>query len=256
MLLEPSEADFCDLMNFWLVFIRWFWLVFSPLITSHSVLASATGDCDVALIPEVPFSMTKLAEVLREKIYKRGASIPYGLVVMAETAIPTDANNYVAEEGKTPRFDIGLSRDEQDEIIKFHKLRNNDKRIEGQTNDNLRTAGIKIVSRGLPKLLSQQNNQKFEPRWDKLQIITNEPRHIIRSISPSCSDIIFGQRLGMLAVDNAMAGYTDFMISQWLTEYVVVPLKLVTLGRKRIPSSGIFWKSVRAKTGQPENMVD
>jgi hypothetical protein len=56
----------------------------------------------------------------------------------------------------------------------------------------------------------------------------------------------------MLAVDCAMAGYTDFMISQWLTEYVAVPLSLAVLGRKRIPSSGIFWKSVRAKTRQPE----
>jgi hypothetical protein len=59
----------------------------------------------------------------------------------------------------------------------------------------------------------------------------------------------------MLAVDNAVAGYTDFMISQWLTEYVVVPLSLVVLGRKRIPSSGIFWQSVLAKTHQPEDLV-
>ena len=52
-----------------------------------------------------------------------------------------------------------------------------------------------------------------------------------------------------------MAGYTDFMISQWLTEYVLVPLKLVVLGRKRIPEDGIFWKSVLAKTGQPADLV-
>ena len=52
-----------------------------------------------------------------------------------------------------------------------------------------------------------------------------------------------------------MAGYTDFMISQWLTEYVLVPLKLVVLGRKRIPKDGIFWKSVLAKTGQPADLV-
>jgi hypothetical protein len=58
------------------------------------------------------------------------------------------------------------------------------------------------------------------------------------------------QRLGILAVDNALAGYTDFMISQWLTEFVLVPLKLVVLGRKRIPQGGMFWKSVLAKTGQ------
>jgi len=56
-------------------------------------------------------------------------------------------------------------------------------------------------------------------------------------------------------VHNALAGFTDFMISQWLTEYVLVPLKLVVLGRKRIPSSGIFWKSVLAKTRQPTDMT-
>ena len=31
--------------------------------------------------------------------------------------------------------------------------------------------------------------------------------------------MIFGERLGALAVDNAMAGYTEFMVSQWLTEF-------------------------------------
>jgi 6-phosphofructokinase len=72
---------------------------------------------------------------------------------------------------------------------------------------------------------------------------------------PSCLDIIIGNRLGTLAVDNALAGYTDFMISQWLTEYVLVPLELVVLGRKRIPESGIFWKTVLAKTGQPAKLA-
>jgi len=61
--------------------------------------------------------------------------------------------------------------------------------------------------------------------------------------------------LGILAVDNAMSGYTDFMISQWMTEFVLVPLKLVVLGRKRVPKNGIFWKSVLANTGQPAKMV-
>jgi len=63
-----------------------------------------------------------------------------------------------------------------------------------------------------------------------------------------------GQRLGTLAAENAMAGYTDFMISQWLTEFVLVPLPLVVLGRKRIPMQGMFWKSVLAKTGQPADL--
>ena len=86
--------------------------------------------------------------------------------------------------------------------------------------------------------------------WNRLRLVANEPRHLLRSAAPSTSDITMAQRLGILAVDNALAGYTDFMISQWLTEYVLVPLELVVLGRKRIPQSGIFWKSVLAKTGQ------
>ena len=44
--------------------------------------------------------------------------------------------------------------------------------------------------------------------------------------------------------DVLMAGYTDVMVSQWLTEYVLVPLDLVVLGRKRVPQEGIFWNSV------------
>jgi 6-phosphofructokinase 1 len=235
----------------------------SGFVVSHSVLASPTGHCDVALIPEVPFSMQKLAMVVKRNICERalhdpGHRIPYGLIVLAETAIPVDAMLYAAPPGKSPHIDIGLSREEQDAIVDFHKLRRAKRRIQGQTNDFLRSAGLKIVSRGLPKLLPRVNVgvcQGVDIRWRSMRILTNEPRHLLRSISPSCSDIIFGQRLGMLAVDNAMAGYTDFMISQWLTEYVLVPLKLVALGRKRIPPKGIFWRSVLDKTGQPEDMV-
>ena len=127
--------------------------------------------------------------------------------------------------------------------------------VEGQTNDRLRSAGLKIVSQGLKNLLTDTTEEKIgrgpQPRWKDLRVFTNEPRHLLRAIRPSCTDIIMGNRLGTLAVDNAIAGYTDFMISQWLTEYVLVPLELVMLGRKRIPKSGIFWKSTIAKTGQP-----
>jgi len=83
----------------------------------------------------------------------------------------------------------------------------------------------------------------------------NEPRHLIRAIAPTSSDILLSQRLGTLAVDGAMAGYTDFMISQWLTEYVMVPLRLAILGRKRIPPQGIFYRSAIASTRQPADLI-
>ncbi len=124
-----------------------------------------------------------------------------------------------------------------------------DRRVHGQTPDELRRGGVKII---VDVLQSDIRDAQLmpEPYWRDYRVFTSEPRHLIRAIPPSVSDVVFGHRLGTLAVDNAMAGYTDFMVSQWLTEYVLVPLALVVLGRKRVPQDGIFWKSVLGNTGQ------
>jgi 6-phosphofructokinase 1 len=84
-----------------------------------------------------------------------------------------------------------------------------------------------------------------------VDVFVNQPRHNIRAIPANAYDRTYCQRLGALAVDNALAGYTDFMISQWLTEYVLVPLELVTKEQKSIPPCGMFWKQVISSTGQP-----
>ncbi len=227
----------------------------SGFTVSHAVLASRPEQCDVALIPEIDFSIKELAEYLRKKMNERNETVPRGLLIMGETAIPSDAKDFIAHDktikssGKTDDLIIGLTQKEEDAILNFDP----NKRIEGQTPDELRSAGLKLVSRGLKYALENpedKNSVRYSPR-----IVTNEPRHLLRAIPPSCTDIIMGTRLGTLAVDNAIAGYNDFMISQWLTEYVLVPLDLVVLGRKRIPKDGIFWKSVIAKTGQPLDLT-
>ncbi|MBU0994329.1 MAG: 6-phosphofructokinase [Proteobacteria bacterium] len=140
-----------------------------------------------------------------------------------------------------------------DDIIATGPSIQKNRRVQGQTPDELRSGGLKIVSRVLKQDI--QNLDDPDRYWHKYRVFVNEPRHLIRAIAPSVSDVIFGQRLGILAVDNAMAGYTDFMVSQWLTEYVMVPLKLTVLGRKRVPHNGIFWKSVLAGTGQAPDMI-
>jgi len=131
----------------------------------------------------------------------------------------------------------------------------NDRRVHGQTPDALRSGGLKVVSTVLQHDIRQKMTAHKE-YWKRFRVFTNEPRHLLRAIPPSVSDVVFGQRLGILAVDNAIAGYTDFMVSQWLTEYVLVPLELVVLGRKRVPQEGIFWKGVLQSTGQPPKMAD
>jgi 6-phosphofructokinase 1 len=233
----------------------------SGYVVSHAVLAASRRRlCDVALIPEIEFSMPELAKHMRTKIRERRlplkpenpwALLPGGMVVMAETAIPTDALDYVDDPA------VALIPKEKDAIREYCRLRTAHRRIQGQTDEHLRSAGLKIVSQGLAPLPQQTPRDRHgDPDWVSLRVFTNEPRHQLRAIPPSCTDIIFGSRLGTLAVDNAMAGYTDFMISQWLTEYVLVPLQLVVLGRKRIPETGMFWQSVIAKTGQPADLKD
>jgi len=220
----------------------------SGFVVSHAVLGS--GVVDLALIPEVPFSMDIVSKHICQRLkdrmdgskdnqYPRTENrSPYALVVMAETAIPRDFERYLKDEN------VRLSDEESEAIKQFEK---NGWRVRGQTPDALRTAGLKVVSRVLLTRIRALGGEY----WSRFRVLTNEPRHLIRSMPPSVSDVIHARRLGMLAVDNALAGYTDFMVSQWLTEYVLVPFKLVVVGRKRVPQNGIFWKSTIAKTGQP-----
>lgn len=85
----------------------------------------------------------------------------------------------------------------------------------------------------------------------KVSVFVNQPRHNIRAVPANSHDQIYCEQLGARAVDNALGGFTDCMVSQWLTEYVLVPLELVQKGQKSIPIKGMFWKQVINITEQP-----
>ena len=67
---------------------------------------------------------------------EKRSPIPHGLVVMAETAVPLDAEEYLNED------DIGLSNEEKEQIQSFCDMRRAKRRIQGQTDDHLRSAGL------------------------------------------------------------------------------------------------------------------
>ena len=213
----------------------------SGYVVSHAALGSNV--CDLALIPEIDFTMVEVCTYL-ERVLRRRRRVgpPWGLVVMAETAIPKDFEKYL------DYADVGLTGDEREALALFKA-----QGVRGQTPDDLRSAGLKIVSgvvqHHIREVMGVAPNHELTD-WHGFRVLKNEPRHIVRSIPPSVTDVAFGIRLGTMAVDTAMAGYTDCMVSQWLTEYVAVPLKLVVLGRKLVPTDGIFWKTVISKTGQ------
>jgi 6-phosphofructokinase 1 len=201
----------------------------SGFVVSHAVLACKSGICNLALIPEMDYNLANVVEFIQESNKENG------IIVLAETAVPLDIANYLAR-AEVKKI---LTDDEVNAITQHGK---NKEKIDSHVDDDLRTGIVKIIAWAI----------KNEA---KKRVFINEPRHLIRSIPPSTIDIITASRLGILAVDNSMAGYYGFMISQWLTEFCLVPFELVVLGRKRIPPEGIFFKSVIKKTGQPQNLI-
>lgn len=184
--------------------------------------ALASGHADLVLIPEVFTGLTsaQCEDYLRQCVrHLESAVKPEGR--------PPHAIVIIAE---------GVSRVLAQNSVTFDGLR-----IEGSSfTEQFR----KHLSERLTNLMG-----------DRLEVFSNSPRHNIRAGKANSHDQIYCERLGALAVDNALAGYSDFMISQWLTEFVLVPLELVIDRRKRIPITGMFWKQVCASTGQPTTIA-
>lgn len=215
----------------------------SGFVAAHTALSS--NSCDCVLIPESPFSIDIVSDEIINLLKRRLSRniSPSGLIIMSETAIPTDYSKFIKES----YLQLTVK-----EIAAIEKYAYNGRRVYGKVPKELRSGALKLVFGVIQNKLNEAS--KENSYWKGYPVVTNEPKHIIRSVKPTVSDIIFGERLGILAVDNAMAGYTDFMISNWLTEYVLVPLKLVILGRKRVFPEGIFWKSVLSSTEHGRNV--
>jgi 6-phosphofructokinase 1 len=201
-------------------------------VAAHAALAS--GQVDAVLVPEIEFSINPLLDYVQEKIEEKN----YALVVVAEGAAPKDySEDYIHERLKKEGYD------RSDPTYRTHP-RVNERLAEG-----------KLI------FLMDKFRERFALFRDgRHSVFVSQPRHLIRAVPANSVDQIHCQRLADLAVHNALAGFTDFMISQWLTEYVLVPLKLVTEQKdpktgkrmtKQIPPGGIFWTTVISATGQP-----
>lgn len=89
-------------------------------------------------------------------------------------------------------------------------------------------------------------------RGDEVGTFVNRPRHHIRAFPPNAADQTYCDRLGALAVETALAGYTQCIVSQWLSEFLLIPMNLVSAGKKRLTTTGMFWRQIMQATGQPD----
>lgn len=178
----------------------------------------ASKEVNITLIPEVKWKIDKFLDYIKGLLEDQG----YAHIVLSESAAPI--------EYKEPE-DQGEIDSEKHEISRERRL----------------------------QFIYEKIKERFgNYKGGKHPVDINRPRHYVASHEPNSVDKIFAQRLALLAVHNALAGFTDCMISQWLTEYVLVPLVLLEQkdkeGKrifKKLNPGGITWKAVLEKTGQP-----
>lgn len=201
-------------------------------VAAHAALAS--GQVHTVLVPEVAFSIGFVLDHIEEVVSHEG----FGLVVVAEGAAPLEySDEWVHERLREDGFDAA------DPTYRSHP----------EVSARLGRGKLDFLVEGFVKRFANFHAGRH-------RVFVCEPRHLIRAVPPNSVDQIYCQRLADLAVHNALAGFTDFMISQWLTEYVLVPLALVAEEKdptdtrrltKKIPPHGIFWTTVTSSTRQP-----
>ncbi len=197
-------------------------------VAAHAALAC--GRVDAILVPEIEFKLDLLLNHINKVVKHKG----HALVVMAEGACPS-----------------GYSEQDMEAELRSRGLDPAEK-TNPRVSDAMRSWRLNIIQ--------DRFREFFAEEWkDEHQVFVEEPRYLIRAIPANSMDQIYCQRLADLAVHNALAGYTDFMISQWLDEYVLVPLELVAEEKgadgkrltKRIHPGSVFWATVINSTDQP-----
>ncbi|UCH35388.1 MAG: 6-phosphofructokinase [Armatimonadota bacterium] len=191
-------------------------------IAATAALASGKADC--VLIPEEGFDPWKAAEYVAD----RARAQHYALVVVAEGALLALGKYLVSQDlAKLPKPSATGLRDPY------------------YGRQDLRDLALRWMR-------DELRAQFIKPPIFTGHVIISQPGYLIRAVAPGAEDLIAAARLGDLAVDSALAGHSGFMLTQWLTGHVLVPLPLVAKVEKRIARGGIFWREVASATGQPE----
>jgi len=208
-------------------------------VAAHAVLAS--GLVDVVLVPEARFRIGPVLDYVQDQLTERD----HALVVAAEGAAAAEySEEYI-----------------HDLLAKMGKDRNDPSyEADPEVAEKLRNGRFIYLANKFKDRFERATPDGKPPfRHGRHRVFESEPRHLIRALPPNSADQTYCRRLADLVVHSAVAGFTDFMISRWLTEYVQIPLRMIaeqldSAGKrltKRIPPRGIFWTTVLNNTGQP-----
>jgi 6-phosphofructokinase 1 len=178
--------------------------------------ALAQNDVNVVLIPEVPFDLDGEKGFLKT-LETRLRQRKHSVILVAEGA---------GQE----------------------LMRKSDMPVETDASGNLRLLDIGTFLRS-----------KIEEHFKKVGLEINlkyiDPSYMIRSVRANAGDSIYCGALGLYAVHAGMAGKTGMLVGLTRDEYVHIPIRMVTFGKKVDPEGNI-WLRVLESTGQPNMKND
>jgi len=127
-------------------------------------------------------------------------------------------------------------------------MRKSDTPLETDASGNLRLLDIGTFLR-----------TKIEEHFKKIGLEINlkyiDPSYMIRSVRSNAGDSIYCGALGLYAVHAGMAGKTGMLVGLMRDEYIHIPIKMVTFGKK-VDTDGNTWLRVLESTGQPNMKND
>lgn len=91
----------------------------------------------------------------------------------------------------------------------------------------------------------------FKSAGKEINIKYIDPSYVIRSVPASPQDAIFCLRLAQNAVHAGMAGKTNMVVGRWHSHFVNLPMRVVTVRRRKVNPQGDLWLTVLEATGQP-----
>jgi len=104
--------------------------------------------------------------------------------------------------------------------------------------------------------LKKQIETHFKSKGLETNLKYIDPSYVIRSVAASPQDAIYCLRLAQHAVHAGMAGKTNMVVGRWHGHHVNLPIKVVTVRRRKVGLQGDLWLSVLEATGQPAAFGD
>jgi 6-phosphofructokinase 1 len=117
---------------------------------------------------------------------------------------------------------------------------------------NERDASGNVKSSDIGLFMREQIEAYFKAENIPVVMRYIDPSYLVRSSPANAEDSILCDQFARHAVHAAMAGKTGLVIGYLHSEFIHVPIELLTSRKKSIDTNGFVWSAVLAATGQPE----